>query len=163
AGCRSDNLEMPEEQNRIVTDHLSRLLLAPSQMAVENLHREGIGTKDDPLQRTITMVGDVMYDALLHDLPLTEVTADETLRDFGLEKQGYYLLTVHRAKITDGSSPGILRDARAREAFPENSHRLRWGSKRGLLPEGAMRDAARPDGVARNCLVADQLHSRDQP
>ncbi|HKM67291.1 MAG TPA: UDP-N-acetylglucosamine 2-epimerase (non-hydrolyzing) [Candidatus Acidoferrum sp.] len=101
AGCRSDNLEMPEEQNRIVTDHLSRLLLAPSQMAVENLHREGIGTKDDPLQRTITMVGDVMYDALLHDLPLTEVTADETLRDFGLEKQGYYLLTVHRAENTD--------------------------------------------------------------
>lgn len=101
AGCRSDNLEMPEEQNRIVADHLSRLLLAPSQLAVENLHREGIGTKDDPCQRTTRMVGDVMYDALLQDLPLAEANADETLGTFGLEKQGYYLLTVHRAENTD--------------------------------------------------------------
>jgi len=101
AGCRSENFNMPEEQNRILADQLSRLLLAPSRMAMENLLREGIGTPDDPRQRVVSIVGDVMFDALLHDLPVTETGSEETLRDFGLAKQGYYLLTVHRAENTD--------------------------------------------------------------
>ncbi|HXM98826.1 MAG TPA: UDP-N-acetylglucosamine 2-epimerase (non-hydrolyzing) [Candidatus Dormibacteraeota bacterium] len=101
AGCRSQDLEMPEEQNRIVADHLSQLLLAPSQAAVENLHREGIGNEGDPRKRRVAMVGDVMYDALLQNMRLAEECEGETLRQYNLEKGGYYLLTLHRAENTD--------------------------------------------------------------
>ena len=51
AGCRSHDMGMPEEQARIVADHLSQLLLAPSASALANLHREGIGSGNDPRRR----------------------------------------------------------------------------------------------------------------
>src|SRR5438093_7644425 len=60
AGLRSFNRRMPEEINRVVTDHLSNLLFCPTSTAVENLHREGIA-------KGIHLVGDVMYDALLYN------------------------------------------------------------------------------------------------
>ncbi|GAC1700318.1 MAG: UDP-N-acetylglucosamine 2-epimerase (non-hydrolyzing) [Candidatus Acidiferrum sp.] len=101
AGCRSEDIGMPEEQNRIVADHLSQVLLAPSQSAVENLRREGIGIKDDPRKRRVAMVGDVMYDALLQNVRLAEDYEEETLRRLNLETQGYYLLTLHRAENTN--------------------------------------------------------------
>lgn len=100
AGCRSSEMGMPEEQARIVADHLSCLLLAPSQSAVDNLHREGIGASQDPRQRRATFVGDVMYDALLENLTLAEKLEAENLDRFGLQKSGYYLLTLHRAENT---------------------------------------------------------------
>jgi len=103
AGCRSADATMPEEQNRIVADHLSRLLLAPSQSAIENLHREGIGTPNDPQNRRTVMVGDVMYDALLQCREFADKTADEKLEQYGLESGKYYLLTLHRAANTDSS------------------------------------------------------------
>jgi len=103
AGCRSADVNMPEEQNRIVADHLSRLLLAPSQNAIENLHREGIGLKNDLQNRRAVLVGDVMYDALLQSLDLAERSADENLRQYGLESGKYYLLTLHRVENTDCS------------------------------------------------------------
>jgi UDP-GlcNAc3NAcA epimerase len=101
AGCRSSDMAMPEEQNRIVADHLSQLLLAPSQSAVRNLHREGLGSGDDPRNRRVAMVGDVMYDALLQNRILAEKGAIERLRQLHLESKGYYLLTLHRAENTD--------------------------------------------------------------
>jgi UDP-N-acetylglucosamine 2-epimerase len=106
AGCRSDDGGMPEEQNRIVADHLSQLLLAPSHSAIENLHREGIGLKSDPLFRCATMVGDVMYDSLLQNLDIVESYAEENLRQYRLESKKYYLLTLHRAENT--ASPECL-------------------------------------------------------
>src|SRR5262249_13012268 len=60
AGLRSFNRAMPEEINRVVTDHLSAWLFAPTASAVANLRREGIDG-----QKTF-LVGDVMYDAALH-------------------------------------------------------------------------------------------------
>ncbi len=101
AGCRSSDMGMPEEQNRIVADHLSQLLLAPSQSAVENLHREGVGSEDDPRSRRVAMVGDVMYDALLQNRILAERGAIERLRQLNLESKAYYLLTLHRAENTN--------------------------------------------------------------
>ncbi len=101
AGCRSRDVGMPEEQNRIVADHLSQLLLAPSKLAMENLLREGIGTKDDPRGRRAVVVGDVMYDALLQHLPFAEQSAGHTLEGLGLERGKYYLLTIHRAENTN--------------------------------------------------------------
>jgi len=101
AGCRSDDISMPEEQNRIVADHLSQLLLAPSESAKANLHREGIGLENDALHRQVRMVGDVMYDAVVQNEELIENFAEENLQQFDLERQGYYLLTLHRAENTD--------------------------------------------------------------
>src|SRR5271168_1039324 len=103
AGCRSSDMRMPEEQTRIVTDHLSRLLLAPSQSAVANLHREGIAGEQDPRNRRATMVGDIMFDALLNSLPAAENKAIELLPRLGLESRKYYLLTLHRAENTNSA------------------------------------------------------------
>jgi UDP-GlcNAc3NAcA epimerase len=103
AGCRSWDMRMPEEQNRIASDHLSQLLLAPSQSALQNLHREGIAGVDDPRKRCATVVGDVMYDALLQSLHLTEKYAEATLAQYELESGGYYLLTLHRAENTNST------------------------------------------------------------
>ncbi len=100
AGCRSGDTE-PEEQNRIVADHLSRLLLAPSERAVENLRKEGLGREHDPQARRVAMVGDVMYDALLQNRQLAEKCARRTLERFSLTSKQYYLLTIHRAENTD--------------------------------------------------------------
>ena len=58
AGLRSFNRRMPEEINRVVTDHLSSLLFCPTETSVNNLEREGI-------TGPVHLVGDVMYDALL--------------------------------------------------------------------------------------------------
>ena len=101
AGCRSEDAGMPEEQNRIVADHLSQLLLAPSRATMQNLLREGIGSQCDPRKRRINVVGDVMYDALLQNAPLAEQRADETFQRFELRSKRYYLLTLHRAENTN--------------------------------------------------------------
>jgi UDP-N-acetylglucosamine 2-epimerase len=107
AGCRSADMSAPEEHNRIVADHLSSLLLAPSQNAVNNLQREGIGADKDPRNRRTTLVGDVMFDALLFNIELAERNSRENLARFSLESSGYYLLTLHRAENT--KSPERLR------------------------------------------------------
>lgn len=101
AGCRSYTRTMPEEQNRVVADCLSQVLLAPSSNAVENLRRAGIGTPDDPLRRRVALVGDVTYDALLVNLILAERLAQETLEKLGVSWGAYYVLTVHRAENTE--------------------------------------------------------------
>lgn len=93
AGLRSDNRTMPEELNRILTDHAADLLLAPTQRAMDRLKHEGIG------ERAIN-TGDVMFDALRwaksrakreHPVATSAVDTDEP----------YIVLTVHRAANTD--------------------------------------------------------------
>jgi UDP-GlcNAc3NAcA epimerase len=94
AGLRSFNRRMPEEINRVLTDHASDLLFAPTQAAVENLCREGI-----PEER-IHLVGDVMYDAALY---YGEKARRESrvLERLGLRPESYILVTIHRAENTD--------------------------------------------------------------
>ena len=95
AGLRSFNRLMPEEINRVVTDHLSDLLLCPSQTAVNNLATEGI-------TRGVEIVGDVMADAL--QFAATKESANlDILARLNLQPQGYLLATVHRAENTDNS------------------------------------------------------------
>jgi UDP-N-acetylglucosamine 2-epimerase len=101
AGCRSGQISQPEEQNRIVADNLSQLLLASSEKNQANLHREGIGVPDDPLRRRVLVVGDILLDALLQNTAIAEQDAQLHLDHFGVKSKSYYLLTLHRAENTD--------------------------------------------------------------
>ncbi|GAB7389273.1 UDP-N-acetylglucosamine 2-epimerase (non-hydrolyzing) [Bacillaceae bacterium] len=92
AGLRSFNKKMPEEINRVVTDHVSTICFAPTETAVKNLRNEGITAE-------IHHVGDVMYDAVLYYWELAE--KKYSLDSFQVEKQNYYLATIHRAENTD--------------------------------------------------------------
>jgi UDP-N-acetylglucosamine 2-epimerase len=96
AGLRSFNRAMPEEINRVVADHLSDLLLCPSQTAVDNLAAEGI-------VRGVHLIGDVMADALQDALQSGRKRSDPPDR-LGLEEGGYLLATVHRAENTDNAN-----------------------------------------------------------
>jgi UDP-GlcNAc3NAcA epimerase len=100
AGLRSFNRRMPEEINRVLTDHASDILFAPTETAVKNLLREGI-----PEER-VHLVGDVMYDAALLYGEKAERHSDVLAR-LGLSPKGYVLATIHRADNTD--SPERLR------------------------------------------------------
>jgi UDP-GlcNAc3NAcA epimerase len=94
AGARSFNRRMPEEINRVVTDHLSALLFAASETAVANLRREGMS------EQAILFVGDVMLDAVLLFSSSAEGRGD-TLGKLDLKSGAYVLATVHRAENTD--------------------------------------------------------------
>lgn len=95
AGLRSFNRAMPEEINRVLTDHLSTLLFCPTQKAIDNLHAEGI-------RRNVWNVGDIMYDAALHYGQRTEgiEALAPGLRRL-LEAGHYVLATIHRQENTD--------------------------------------------------------------
>jgi UDP-N-acetylglucosamine 2-epimerase len=93
AGLRSFDRSMPEEINRVLTDHVSTYLACPSAAAVANLAAEGI-------TRGVTVCGDLMLDAIARVRPIAESRVD-VLRGFGLTPEGYVLATVHRAASTD--------------------------------------------------------------
>ena len=93
AGLRSFNRAMPEEINRVLTDHVSAYLFCPTGTAVGNLKSEGI-------TRGVHQVGDVMFDATLHVRARSRDRA--TILDrLGLAPAGFVLATVHRAENTD--------------------------------------------------------------
>ncbi len=94
AGLRSFNRRMPEEINRVLTDHLAELLFAPTEVAVENLRREAVAAE------RIRLVGDVMYDAARHFGARAEAVSD-VLPRLGLTSGEYVLVTIHRAENTD--------------------------------------------------------------
>lgn len=94
AGLRSFNMHMPEEINRIVTDHISSWLFTPTQTATDNLLKEGTA------QAHIDQTGDVMYDVALNFAD--QVSADgRVLSQLGLRPGHYILATIHRAENTD--------------------------------------------------------------
>ena len=93
AGLRSFNRRMPEEINRLLTDHISTLLFCPTDTAVKNLAGEGI-------IEGVYNVGDVMYDAVLHSIRIAEERS-RVLESLGLESGRYLLATIHRPSNTD--------------------------------------------------------------
>ena len=99
AGLRSDDRRMPEEINRIVTDHIADVLLTPSADGDANLRREGIA------ESKIFRVGNAMIDSLLQHLERARAT--DALGRLGLKRRGYALTTLHRPENVD--SPEILR------------------------------------------------------
>jgi UDP-GlcNAc3NAcA epimerase len=98
AGLRSFNRQMPEEHNRVLTDHCADLLFCPTQTAMENLAKEGI-------QKGIHLVGDTMYDAVLIFGQFAEQRSN-ILTTLAIQPQGYLLATIHRAYNTD--NPEVL-------------------------------------------------------
>ncbi len=103
AGLRSFNRTMPEEINRVVTDHVSRWLLCPSQVSADNLAREGI-------TRGVDIVGDLMCDTLLRAAKIAQ-GKDSIVTSMKLPHKGFALATIHRASNTDDESTlrGLLR------------------------------------------------------
>lgn len=104
AGLRSYNRRMPEELNRVLTDHISDLLLCPTQTAVDNLILEGITAG-------VINTGDIMFDAVLRNIPISErkysegrwkkeVSVDNQSAA-SLKEKEFYLATIHRAENTD--------------------------------------------------------------
>jgi UDP-GlcNAc3NAcA epimerase len=93
AGLRSFNRRMPEEHNRVLVDHMADLLLCPTQTALDNLAREGI-------TREVHLVGDVMYDAVLHNAKVAEQRST-VLDRLGLQPRAYTLATIHRPRNAD--------------------------------------------------------------
>jgi len=111
AGLRSYDRSMPEEINRVLTDHISNLLFAPTESAVTNLRTEGI-------REGVHQVGDIMVDSLnsVKDVARTRSTVLERL---GVESHGYFVLTMHRAGNTDDSVKlGRVRNAIRRAGLP---------------------------------------------
>jgi len=112
AGLRSFNKDMPEEQNRILTDHLSKILFCPTNTAVDNLKRENI-------KNNVFQVGDVMCDAVtlfaekLKKLEDTYFIKNLVYKyDWKKELESWYLATVHRAENTkDINNICIILDA----------------------------------------------------
>ncbi|HEV2777297.1 MAG TPA: UDP-N-acetylglucosamine 2-epimerase, partial [Solirubrobacteraceae bacterium] len=94
AGMRSFDRAMPEELNRVVTDHVSDLLLVPSQNAADNLAREGI------CGEAVQVGGDVMVDVARLLAPRARAD-DGPLRAAGVEPGAYVLVTAHRAGTVD--------------------------------------------------------------
>ena len=95
---------MPEEQNRVLTDHISDMLLCPTQTAIDNLKKEGITSG-------VINTGDIMYDTVLRNINISNqkysngIWFDEIVKENGniakLTEKEYYLATIHRAENTD--------------------------------------------------------------
>ncbi len=101
AGLRSFNRRMPEEHNRVLTDHAADILLAPTQVAVDHLAGEGLA------ERTV-LVGDVMTDVLYATRVELDGTPSILIDELSLTPGGYQVATIHRADNTD--DPERLRE-----------------------------------------------------
>lgn len=94
AGLRSFNRAMPEEINRILSDHVAALLFCPTETAVENLRREGI-------TQGVHQVGDVMFDSILFYRKKASEIETALLQSLRVRPKSYRLATIHRAENTD--------------------------------------------------------------
>lgn len=103
AGLRSFDRSMPEEVNRIVADHLSRYLFAPTENARQHLLHEGIP------EEKVFVTGNTIVDAVRENLSVSEKRAD-TIKELGLSPNGYFLVTLHRQENVDNKDRlrGIL-------------------------------------------------------
>jgi UDP-N-acetylglucosamine 2-epimerase len=115
AGLRSFNKKMPEEINRILTDHVSRILFAPTVTAVSNLSAEGITDG-------VIKSGDVMLDAyLVHKA--AAASKSDILTALNIDGGCYFLATVHRQENTDNGER-LISIFRALDAIGRNNHKV---------------------------------------
>lgn len=138
AGLRSFNRRMPEEINRVMADHLSALLLCPTQTGVDNLKAEGI-------TRGVHAVGDVMHDATLYAIEQSRAKSD-VIEKLDLEGRDYAVCTLHRAENTDDPHRFAriiaFLEEQARErlvVFPVHPRTRKVMAERGISPKGVKR------------------------
>src|SRR5437868_12440484 len=112
AGMRSFDRTMPEELNRVLTDHASSLLLCSTETAVANLEREAVTGE-------IALVGDAMADVTLTFAPLA-AERSRALDEYGLEPREYVVVTAHRAGTVDDPAR-LARLVELLEALPLRS------------------------------------------
>ena len=115
AGLRSFDRRMPEEVNRVLTDHASDILFCPTATAVRNLAAEGV-------TEGVFLVGDVMVDAMNHNRTIAEERS-RILEDAGVRSGEYLVVTVHRPSNTDSRENmaaiiGALGEAGVPVVFP---------------------------------------------
>jgi UDP-N-acetylglucosamine 2-epimerase (non-hydrolysing) len=91
AGIRQEPKDMPEEINRVLTDHISKYLFCPSELAVNNLKKEGI-------TEGVYFTGDIMYDLFLKMKPYFK---EDIIEELNLEENKYTVTTIHRDFNTD--------------------------------------------------------------
>ena len=132
SGMRSWDQAMPEERNRVLTDHLSGLLLCSTSTAVENLAGEGI-------EEGVELVGDVMADVTLLTAPIAARESD-ALERFGVREGEYLLVTAHRAGNVDDPDAlarlvEILLSLPARALFPVHPRTRARLEAAGVMPE----------------------------
>jgi UDP-GlcNAc3NAcA epimerase len=132
AGLRSYNREMPEEINRLLTDHVSTLLFCPTEVAVENLKREGITAG-------VVVTGDIMVDAVLRNVEAAR--NDSKIHQFmGLAPdQPYIAATIHRPVNTDSSEAlgeiiAAMNAASMPVIFPVHPRTRKMLDAYGLIP-----------------------------
>ncbi len=105
SGLRSFNKLMPEELNRIMSDHSSTLLFAPTNAAFKNLINEGFRPENSPPYNInnpkIYLTGDIMYDNSLFFAELAEKKKKRFLHDLALDRNNFVLATIHRDTNTD--------------------------------------------------------------
>jgi UDP-GlcNAc3NAcA epimerase len=106
AGLRSFNRVMPEELNRILTDRMADLLFCPTQVALDNLAREGY----DQFEAKVILTGDIMKDSVLYYNSLSKERS-EIINSLGLVNRKFILATIHRQENTDDPEvlSGVLR------------------------------------------------------
>ena len=154
AGLRSFDRSMPEELNRVLTDHCATLLFCPTETAMRHLAAEG-------LSENARLTGDIMFDSLQQHRELLE---DRTglIEGMGLQRNGYFLATVHRAANTDDPQAlagivealGDLRDAVVLPLHPRTKAALQTADIH--LPPNVKEIA--PVGYLD--MLALQLHAR---
>jgi UDP-GlcNAc3NAcA epimerase len=121
AGLRSFMMDMPEEQNRMLTDHLSTWLFCPTSVAVANLGAEGIPCQNlaqpSADHKNVIISGDIMLEAANYYRPKAQERAGTILKGF---PKGFFLLTLHRAENTDDPSrlSSIIRAINAHPDIP---------------------------------------------
>lgn len=108
AGLRSFNKYMPEELNRIMSDHSSTLLFAPTNAAFKNLINEGFKPENSPPYTIdnpkIYLTGDIMFDNSLFFAELAERKKASMLEEMSLEREKFVLITIHRDTNTDDTT-----------------------------------------------------------
>lgn len=130
AGLRSFDRRMPEEVNRVLTDHASDLLFCPTETAVANLAAEGI-------TKGVFLVGDVMLDAMNYNRAIAEERS-RILEGVGVRPGDYLVVTVHRPSNTDNPKNmaailGALGEAGRPVVFPVHPRTRKCLAGYGLL------------------------------
>lgn len=127
AGLRSFDKSMPEEVNRILTDHVSSLLFCPTDAAIENLRKEGITSKT-------VKTGDIMFDSILN----FQKIADSSILDrLDISPKNYFLTTLHRKSNIESKEKltkiiEALKDSKEKIIFPAHPRTAKLLNEYGL-------------------------------